>query len=122
IGRVFGQEEQLRSGGADELTHDFASVAAEIVHDDDVAGAKRREENLLHVRRKLSPSIGPSINHGASIRSWRKAARKVIVFQRPCGTLVVSLHPRGAHPRKGAISVLVQVSSMKTRRSGSTRS
>src|SRR6266404_3134248 len=45
-----------------------------------------------------------------------------MVFQRPCGTLVGSLSPRGAHPRKGAMSVLVQVSSMKTRRSGSTRS
>ena len=45
-----------------------------------------------------------------------------MVFQRPCGTVAVSLQPRGAHPRKGAISVLVQVSSMKTRRSGSTRS
>src|SRR4051812_38897398 len=45
-----------------------------------------------------------------------------MVFQRPWGTLVVSLHPRGAHPRNGAISVLVQVSSMKTNRSGSTRS
>ena len=48
--------------------------------------------------------------------------RKVMVIQRPCGTLVGSLWPRGAHPRKAAISVLVQVSSMKTRRSGSTRS
>src|ERR1700740_3182668 len=56
------------------------------------------------------------------MRSWRKAARKVMVFQRPCGTLVGSLWPRGAHPRNAAISVLVQVSSMKTRRSGSTRS
>src|SRR6478672_12112782 len=61
------------------------------------------------------------MNHGASIRSWRKAARKVMVFQRPCGTLMGSLCPRGAHPRKGAISVRVQVSSMKTSRSASTR-
>src|ERR1035437_4030421 len=29
--------------------------------------------------------------------------------------------PRGAHPRSGAMLVLVQVSSMKTRRSGSMR-
>jgi len=31
-----------------------------------------------------------------------------MVFQRPWGTLAGSLCPRGAHPRKGAISVLVQ--------------
>src|SRR5947207_11461475 len=61
------------------------------------------------------------MNHGASIRSWRRAARKVIVFQRPCGTLAGSLRPRGAHPRNGAMSARVQVSSMKTSRSASTR-
>ena len=42
-------------------------------------------------------------------------------FQWPCGTLAVSLVPRGAQPRSGAMLVLVQVSSMKTRRSGSIR-
>src|SRR3954471_21233532 len=49
---------------------------------------------------KLSPSIGPSRTQGASIRSQRNAARKVVVFQWPCGTLAVSLVPRGAQPRK----------------------
>ena len=44
-----------------------------------------------------------------------------MVFQWPCGTLAVSLVPHGAHPRSGAMLVLVQVSSMKTRRSGSIR-
>ena len=47
-----GQEEELGSCGADELTHDFASVAAEIIHHDDVAGTKRREEYALHVEAK----------------------------------------------------------------------
>src|SRR5215470_1145385 len=56
------------------------------------------------------------------MRSWRNAAMKVIVFQRPCGTMALSLRPRGAHPLSGAMLVLVQVSSMKTRRSGAIRS
>lgn len=30
-----------------------------------------------------------------------------MVFQRPCGTLAASLRPRGAHPRSGAMFVLV---------------
>ena len=30
------------NGGANELTHGFASVAAEIVQDDDIAGTKGR--------------------------------------------------------------------------------
>src|SRR5229473_5917252 len=44
-----------------------------------------------------------------------------MVFQRPCGTLAGSRRPRGPHPRSGAMLVLVQVSSMKTRRTGSIR-
>ena len=38
IGRVFRQEEELGAGGADGVAHRLALVAAEIVHDDDVAG------------------------------------------------------------------------------------
>src|ERR1700730_12118549 len=52
------------------------------------------------------------------MRSCRRAATKVRVFQWPCGTLATSLAPRGAHPPSGAMFVFVQVSSMKTRRSG----
>jgi hypothetical protein len=40
------------------------------------------------------------------MRSWRSAATKVIVFQWPCGTLVLSLLPRGAQPLSGAMLVL----------------
>lgn len=49
VGRVFWQEEQLGSDGANELAHGFASVAAEIVQDDDIAGTKGRQENLLDI-------------------------------------------------------------------------
>src|ERR1700731_4682985 len=55
------------------------------------------------------------------MRSCRRAATKVRVFQWPCGTLATSLAPRAAHPLSGAMLVLVQVSSMKTRRSGAIR-
>src|SRR3978361_220520 len=65
--------------------------------------------------------MGPSNSQGASIRLWRSAARKVVVFQCPCGALVWSRRPRCAHPRSGVMLVRVQVSSMKTRRSGSMR-
>lgn len=44
-----------------------------------------------------------------------------MVFQRPCGTLALSLWPRGAQPLSGAMLVLVQVSSIKTRRVGAIR-
>src|ERR1700685_2010214 len=62
------------------------------------------------------------MSHGAVMRSWRKAARKVMVCLRPCGTLALSQWQRGDQPRSGAILALVQVSSMDTRRAGSIRS
>jgi hypothetical protein len=43
----------------------------------------------------------------------------VMVLQRPCGTLAGSRERRYPQPRSGAMLVLVQVSSMKTRRTGS---
>ena len=52
VGRVFWQEEQLGGGCADELAHGSALVAAEIVHDHDVAGLQGRDEDLLDVGSK----------------------------------------------------------------------
>ena len=49
VRRVFRQEEELGAGGANELAHGFGFVAAEIVHDDDVAGMKRGSEDLLDI-------------------------------------------------------------------------
>ena len=49
VGTVGRQEEQLGAGGADGAAHGLAFVAAEIVHDDDVAGLERRDENLLDI-------------------------------------------------------------------------
>ncbi len=37
---------------SDELAHGFALAAAEIVHDDDVAGPKRGDKNLLDIGSK----------------------------------------------------------------------
>jgi hypothetical protein len=60
VGRVFWQEEELGADGANELTHGFASMAAEIVQDNDIAGTKRRQKNLRHIgtkafRRRSAP-------------------------------------------------------------------
>jgi hypothetical protein len=49
VRRVFRQEEELGPGRANELAHGFGFVAAEIVHDDDVAGTKRGNEDLLDI-------------------------------------------------------------------------
>ena len=50
--RSFRQEEQLGARRADQPAYGFASVTAEIVHDDDIAGTKRRQEYLLDIEPK----------------------------------------------------------------------
>src|SRR5580704_1796477 len=70
---------------------------------------------------KLRPLIGPSMTHGASIRSLRSAARKVSVRQWPCGTLAMSRLPLAQRPWLRVMLVFTQVSSMKTRRAGLSR-
>jgi hypothetical protein len=44
------------------------------------------------------------------MRSWRREATKVMVFQWPWGTLATSLSPRSAQPRNGSMLVFAQVS------------
>jgi hypothetical protein len=91
IGRVFRQEEEVRAGRTDSTADSFAFVGAEIVHDHDIAGLSCRDQDVLDVKPEGFPLIGPSKNQGAVMRSWRKAARKVMVCQRPCGTLALIL-------------------------------
>jgi hypothetical protein len=60
--------------------------------------------------------MGPSMTHGALMRSQRSAAMKVMVFQWPKGADASRRCPLGPQPRSGAMLVLIQVSSMKTKR------
>src|ERR1700727_3299499 len=50
--------------------------------------------------------MGPSNRQGASMRSLRKAARKVAVFHLPCGPLSTRRSPLGAQPRRRVMLVL----------------
>ncbi len=47
VGGVFGQQEQRGAGATDGPAHGLALVAAQIVHDDDVAGREGRDERVL---------------------------------------------------------------------------
>ena len=80
-------------------------------------GLQRRssltQENGMH------PSAGPSRTQGASIRSRRRAAMNVEVFQWPKGADPRTLCPLGPQPRPGDMPVFIQVSSMKTSLRGS---
>ncbi len=46
---IFRQEEQFGADRADKLARGLAFVAAEIVHDDDIAGTKGRKKDLFEV-------------------------------------------------------------------------
>src|SRR6516165_12736569 len=52
VRRIFGQKQELGAGRADERPYGLALVAAEIVHDDDVAGAKRGYQDPLDIGSK----------------------------------------------------------------------
>ena len=49
VGAVRRQEQQLGACRPDGLAHGLALVAAEVVHDDDIAGRERRHEELLDI-------------------------------------------------------------------------
>jgi hypothetical protein len=96
-------------------------VAAEIVHNHDIARREGGRQHLLDIDAEALGVDCAVIIQGASIRSLRSAARKVVVFQWPKGAWAFRRAPHGLQPRSGAILVLIQVSSMKTRRAGSMR-
>lgn len=49
VGRVFGQQTELGTDGSDGRPPRFAFMTAEIVHDHEIAGIKRRRHNLLDI-------------------------------------------------------------------------
>ena len=49
VGRVFGQEDQVRAGFADGGADALALVAAEVVDNHDIAGLERGNEKRFHV-------------------------------------------------------------------------
>ena len=116
---VFRQEHEAGPDVPDRSSHGFSFVGAEVVEDHDVARLEGRNEDLLDIGVKALAIDRPSNRQGASMRSLRRAARKVAVFQRPCGTASTRRSPFGAQPRSLVMLVFVQVSSMKMRRLGS---
>src|SRR5437763_258057 len=113
VGRVFGQEEELGACRTDELTHDFASVAAEIVHDYDVARTKRRKQNFLYIDPKAVAidraiekpwrldavmALGRQERHGLAAAVWNLGGR-TLAARRPS--------PQGRHLGPGTGLVVV---------------
>ena len=83
VGAIRRQEDEPSPGGADGPSDSVALVGAEIVHHDNVAGLERWYQYLLDISTEALAIDRPA--QGAAIRSYRSAARKVIVRQWPCG-------------------------------------
>src|SRR6202047_1444411 len=77
VRRVRRQKQEMSASSANGAADRAAFVRAEVIHDNDVAGAQRRSEHLFDISLKLSPLIGPSKTHGASMPLQRNAATKV---------------------------------------------
>ena len=65
VGRVARQEEQLGAGAADQLTNRLALMAAEVVHDDDVAGAEGGDQELFDLSAEAGAVDRPVDNAGS---------------------------------------------------------
>ena len=68
VRRVFRQEEQFGADRADELTNGLASVAAQVVRNDDVTGPQRGQESLLDIGSSTSP-LAIRLTHAAHTQS-----------------------------------------------------
>jgi len=56
-------------------------VGTEIIEHDNVSGSECRDKDLPDIELEQFAVDWASTTQGASMRSWRRAARKVMVFQ-----------------------------------------
>jgi len=78
-GRVGGQEQPMCASGFNGVSHRLALVASQIIEHDHIAGAKRRHQELFDVAAEYLTIDRPVDHAWASIRSWRRAMRIVVV-------------------------------------------
>ena len=95
------------AGRANELTHGFAFVTAEVVHNHDITGTKRRQKNLLDVETKAL-AIDRSLNEPRRIdpvvTQRRQESRGLPTAVRNFGGQPVSARrpsPQGSHVGPG---------------------
>ena len=78
LNRVGGQEEELGFGGADGGANGAALMAAEVIHDDNVAWRKDRDENLLDISAEAC-AVDRSVDHagrGQPVATQRRQKRR----------------------------------------------
>ncbi len=103
VGRIGGQEQPMCASGFNGVSHRLALAASQIIEHDHIAGAKRRRQELFDVAAEYLTIDRPVDHAWAPIRSWRRAARKVVVRQCSWGNLAYNRWPRRLQLRKGAL-------------------
>jgi hypothetical protein len=129
IGRVFGQEQKTRACGPDGVSHGFAFVRSQIVEHDDVVALEGRDEELFDIGEKplaVDGAVEQAGRFDAVVAQRSQEGRGFPVAVRDLGdepaaarrpavkARHVGLGPEPAPAKAG-------VSSMNTRREGSTR-
>ena len=121
VGAVGRQKEHVGSRLADGASRCPAFVAAEIVEDHEIAFGKGGSEYLLDVESEEFAVDGAIDDQGgidAIEPQGGDESERLPVTVRNLGRQALS---RGPQPRSGAMLVLTQVSSRKTRRAGAMR-
>ena len=108
------------TGTAARLPDSAAFLAEEMVHDNDIAGDQRGHQNLLDISAKACAIDRPVYDAGRIESVRRSAARNVRIRHLPKGALAMRRSPLAQRPWVRVMLVFAQVSSMKTRRVGST--
>ena len=119
IRAVGGQEDQMSANGADGGSGRLALVRAKIVQDHDISLCERGDEHLVDIGCQ-EIAVDRFIDHPWRIDTiMTKCGDRRSAFSSAHGTRASSRCPRDPQPRKGAMLVLIHVSSMNTRRLGS---
>lgn len=115
VRRVWRQVPEPGAGSLDHLPDGIRLVASEIVENDDVAFAQGWQEKVLHISAEAFAVDRAVEDAGCCELVMAECAEEC-----PCGAKPCRRAPLGPQPRKGATLVLIQVSSMKTSRPGSS--
>ncbi len=116
------KEEQLRTDRLDGFADGGALMRRQVIHDEDIAEAEPRSQDLLGIGEEPVAGHRAVKDHRRGHAGQASALTNVVDFQWPCGILALSRWPRGARPCNHAILVLAPISSMNTRRRGSRSS
>ena len=115
--RRVGRQEREPGAGCEDCTACRPSpMAAEVIENDDVSRAKHRQQELLDVGAEDGPVDGAVDDARGGERIGSESGKEGERAPAAVGAKPFRRSPLMPQPRIGAMLVLIQVSSMKTRR------